>query len=615
MRSGFARFVVLAGVWISATGFTPPRLQRVGPDHAGAPAIDATAADEQLTCNAARGGRLRLDGDVRTTLPRCTSQVLNADVAEGCSLRLGFANLGQSGALQFRVAWKRGDQGFVDEPGYDVKPGKAWTDVSLTVHTPQPVKQVRFTVSGDAAEQGVFARPIVSCAGAPDAKAVKTPRNVLLVSLDTLRADHVGVNGQKPQLTPNLDRIARDGTTFLEAYSQYPNTHGSHAVLFTGLYASRTGMGGAFREALAPKQATIASELAQRGYVTVAFTEDAYVGSVYGFDRGFDTYHDGTVTHGEFQGYAAKTFGRAIDWLRHRPDQPFFMFLHTYEVHTPYAPSPEALKVASAGQPGYHGRLGPSFDGLQTTSFNFGQLKLGVDDMQHIERLYAAETWTLDQQIGVLFAALREMKLLDSTMVVFFSDHGEAFGEHGYMAHGEDLHHEALHVPLIFVAPGIVPAGGRIQSPVGLIDVPATIAELLELGPILPGTSTRSLAPQMRGQNTVFAPVWSELVKSATACGAPQGDGFASCRLDGTSVRDADYAYYRSATLRRQWLYDRKADPGELHDLSIEKPELVAKYRKLVDAFRRANAAKTLRTDARVDVETEARLRALGYVK
>lgn len=595
-----------------SSGFTRPQLQRVGPDHGGSAAIKVEDVDAKLTCNAARGGRLKLDGDVRSTLPRCASQVFAVQLVDGCRMDFGVANL-STAPQQFHVAFKRGERGFVDEPSFEVAPAQAWTDASMTVRTDQPLREVRFSVTGADAEHGVFTRPLVTC---PNGAAAKEPlRNVILVSLDTMRADYLGAYGKPHSVTPTIDRIAQEGTTFLNAFSQYPNTHGSHAVLFTGEYTSKTGMGGGFRSELGPKQVTLASELASRGYVTVAFTEDAYVGSAYGFDRGFDSFHDGIVTKEKLHGHSAVTFKRALDWLKRRSDQPFFMFLHTYEVHTPYAPSAAAQAAAHATRPDYHGKLEAYFDGKQTTAFNFGQLKLTADELRWVSWLYEAEAWTLDEQMGLLYATLRELNILDSTLIVLFSDHGEEFGEHGYMAHGESLHREALHVPLIFRAPGVVPDGLQIQSPVGLIDVASTIGDLLGVGPVLAGTASRSQAPRMRGEPPKRAAVWGELTKTATACGAPKGYGFGTCRFDGLVVRDKDFAFFQSAALQREWLYDRKADPLEQRDIALEKPEVVARYRRMMDEFRRTAGKRTQQNEAQVDVATESRLRALGYAK
>ncbi|HKP57064.1 MAG TPA: sulfatase [Polyangiales bacterium] len=596
-------------LFLLLSGFTSdPGLQRLGPDHAGSPALEPDKAD--ASCNLQRGGRLRLEGEVRTTLPRCPTQVISARVAAGCTLQVGLANLDPSEPLQFQIAIKRGAS-FVDEPAHQLDPGARWSDVQLALETQPTVQQIRFSVSGKNPQLGVFSRPTVSC------PAAKQGWNVLLISLDTLRADRLGVYGNPNELTPNLDRFAQQGATFLQAYAQYPNTYGSHAALFTGQYPTQIGMVGAKGHALGPRQATLASELAARGYVTVAFTEDAFVGSAFGFDRGFDRYSDGDPTLHKLQGYASTTFKRATDWLKQRPAAPFFMFLHTYQVHTPYAPSDEArehLRSLPGGD--YHGSVGDHFDGLGATAYNIRRSTLSPEDLQHISWLYDAEVWSLDQLVGQLFGTLRELELLDSTLIVVVADHGDEFGEHEYLAHGETLHHQVLHVPLIFRAPGLVPDGLLVNSVVGLLDVPATIGDLLGMSPFLPNTSGRSHAAWMRAEPPLPAqPVWSELTENSTICPEGQKNGFRTCPYDGVVARDRDYAYFNIGAKDQELLFDRRADVAETRDLAADRPEITARYRKLAQARLRGSTKRAPRTQAQVDMSTQSKLRALGYTR
>jgi arylsulfatase A-like enzyme len=287
-------------------------------------------------------------------------------------------------------------------------------------------------------------------------------------------------------------------------------------------------------------------------------------------------------------------------------------------VHTPYAPNADArAKLAPLRPADYRGSQPEVFQGLETTAFNFGQLALDETDLRYLSWLYDAEVWSLDQRVGELFSALAELGVLDSTLVVIFSDHGEEFGEHGSLAHGENLHQETMHVPLIFRAPGLVPVGVRVHTPAGLLDVPATIADLLGVGPILRNTPGRSHAAWMRLEPTPEpAPVYSELVRSATACGEMRDGGFGTCHEGGVALRDEDYTYVHSQAKRKEWLYDRRIDPTETVNLAETKPEIAAKYRRRVDAFRRSATKRGLPfADAQVDLATQSKLRALGYTK
>jgi arylsulfatase A-like enzyme len=603
--------------WVLLSGFvTQPALQRVGPTATKRAPEQVRQAEQLPSCASGLSGRLRLGGDTRSTLPHCAVQLASAQLQDHCTLHVALANTSpEPGAtLHFGIAYQRAGREFANETGLEVAPAQAWTDLSIPISTDRALRQIRFQISGKQPEHGAIAQPMLSCPAEP--APAKAPRNVLVISLDTLRADRLGAYGNTQQLTPHLDRIASQGTAFMQAYAQYPNTHGSHAALFTGQYATRLGMLGGSHARMRPDQATLASALAARGYVTVAFTEDGFVSSMYGFDHGFDRYDEGAANETTFEGYAASTFKRASEWLRQRPAAPFFMFLHTYEVHAPYAPNPAAMARVRAEQPDYRGPLGERFESLATTAYNFRTLNLSAADMRFVSALYDAEVWTLDQRIGELFDALGSMGLLDSTLIVILADHGEEFGEHGFMAHGETLQTQALHVPLIFYARGLVPEGLQVRAPAGLLDVPATLADLLGVGPILPGSAGIDRAAALRGKpQAAQLPVISELVGSATACGAPRDSGFTICEYDGVSLRDRDFAYIESRAKHSEWLFDRRADPDELHDLAAAQPAVTAKYRQLARQFRGSLKKHDATQLTAPDAAVEAQLRALGYVK
>jgi arylsulfatase A-like enzyme len=178
------------------------------------------------------------------------------------------------------------------------------------------------------------------------------------------------------------------------------------------------------------------------------------------------------------------------------------------------------------------------------------------------------------------------------------------------------LQTQALHVPLIFFARGLVPEGLQVRAPAGLLDVPATLADLLGIGPILPGSPGIDRAAALRGVPPgAQLPVISELVGSATACGAPRDSGFTICDYDGVSLRDRDFAYIESRAKHTEWLFDRRADPEELHDLAAAQPAVTAKYRQLARQFRGSVKTRDVTQQVAPDAAVEAQLRALGYVK
>ncbi len=559
------------------------------------------------------GGRLKtltVASESREILPRRSQQILKAERGRDCILHAGLTNQLPDASLEFVIGADRFGEPWIEEYSVIVQPGEEWTDISVPLRESRLLQRIKLTVKGDDPEKGIWSRPILVCA---QATAIERS-NVLLVSLDTLRADRLGVYGNEGGLTPNLDRIAQEGTVFVDAYAHYPNTLGSHATLFTGAYPSVHGLIGGTGVRLARDTPTLAKDLQRQGYITVAFTEDAYVGSGFGFDIGFDRYHDGWGTT-EFAGEAEATFERALEWLEERPQAPFLMFLHTYEVHTPYTPSEERLQALREIST-YDGQYESDFGSLQVLSYNFGDLDLSAADLAWIERLYNAETTELDERVGQLFESLAELGLEDSTLVVLFSDHGEEFNEHGHLGHGETLYEETLRVPLIWWAPTLVPAGRRVQGPIGLIDVAPTIGELIGEEAVLPQGSGTSRAAWILGERGALAsPVFSELEENSISC-KERGDSFQICPYGALSVRDAEYAYIHASVTGEEFLFDRTLDPDESSNIASERTQVIRRFRELADSHRRSVAAQEPKVEPfEVDPAVEEKLRALGYVE
>jgi arylsulfatase A-like enzyme len=284
----------------------------------------------------------------------------------------------------------------------------------------------------------------------------KTP-NVVLVSLDTLRADLVGVYGSRFPTTPNLDRFAEEAVLFEDVTAPYPSTTASHMSMLTGFYPGVHGV-------LAPgtqlsTQITLLSEIfAAHGYQTVGITEDAMVAAKSGFSRGFGYYRE----YKGFDplandGFVKEGVTSALEWLDAHRGERFFLFLHTYQVHDPYTPEKE-------------------FDLFSDASL------VGEEHKQERNlRAYAGEVLYTDAQIGRLLDGLYERGLSGETVVLITADHGEAFGEHGAQGHTWSMIDEVLRIPLLLRAPGQVPEGVRIASPVSLVDVPPTLLALTKI--------------------------------------------------------------------------------------------------------------------------------------
>jgi arylsulfatase A-like enzyme len=400
--------------------------------------------------------------------------------------------------------------------------------------------------------------------------------HVVLVSLDTLRARSVGSYGHDRDTTPNLDALARQGVLFEQAITPYPNTLPSHMSLMTGLYP-RTHQIRVRAARLGAEYPLLAERLRAGGYMTAAFTEDGLVLATAGFRRGFARYHEDKSEDVE-KGAAPETFRRALDWVRGHTDQPFFLFVHTYQVHAPHTP-PEPYRS-------YFGDAAP-----------VGLLEGG-------ERLsYEQEIRFLDDQLRVLLDGLDALVPPDRFLLVVTADHGEEFFEHGLPRHSQ-LYEEVLRVPLVMRWPGVIPAGLRIAAPVSLVDVVPTILELVGRPP-LPAAEGVSLVPLLHG------PPGRSLERPAV---------FAETRR--LNAPDRIFAG-RTATHKcilhahkEQWkCYDLVQDPEERHPLESQAFDSLAGLRASIERYRgRATDAPAPVNAGIPDPQTEQRLRALGYV-
>src|SRR5271165_1067263 len=265
--------------------------------------------------------------------------------------------------------------------------------------------------------------------------------NVILITLDTTRADRMGFLGSKLGLTPNLDAMARQGIVFTRAYSHVPLTTASHATILTGTYPQFNHVND-FGVPLSPNLPYLPALLGQHGYQTGAFVGslilDPLDGTAPGFDRGFDVYdagyhlrRRGADRYKTVERRGGEVVDHALAWLSHAPDKPFFLWVHLYDAHDPYDP-PSPYKERFAAQP---------YDG---------------------EIAYA------DACVGKLLDALRSHGLYDETFVAVMADHGESLGAHGENTHGIFLYDETIQVPLLIKLPHAIAAGTRIENRVEL---------------------------------------------------------------------------------------------------------------------------------------------------
>ncbi len=325
-------------------------------------------------------------------------------------------------------------------------------------------------------------------------------RGYILISIDTLRADHLGCYGHDRETSPFIDSLAERGVLFENAYAQLPGTLPSHMSIFTGLYPAEHGVyppNGVLSERIK----TLPEILSAHGFRTAGHTEGGYMHGSFGFARGFAEFSDQAY---EVECDVERTLGRATDFLeRLGEDERFFLFLHTYAVHDPYpdARSPEIyhFPIKTYSKPFWPGE--PPAGSVEPTGPLLVEVnRRGVmppeEVLDYYRAVYDAQIRYLDDLLRDFFARIDELNLSDEVTVVLTSDHGEAFAEHGRLLH-EQAYRETLHVPLIVVHPDFT-AGRRIPELVQSIDIAPTLLELAGAphpGPI----SGRSLLPLLRG--------------------------------------------------------------------------------------------------------------------
>jgi choline-sulfatase len=410
--------------------------------------------------------------------------------------------------------------------------------------------------------------PLVLGLSKDEAQEQRRP-NIILVTLDTTRADRMGFLGSTRGLTPNLDALARESIVFTRAYSQAPITTVSHATILTGTFPPAHRVND-FGSALPASVPYLPDLLRQQGYRTGAFVGslilDPRTGTAPGFDRGFDVYdagyrmrRPGEDRYRTLERRGDEVLTRALSWATGQGRQPFFLWVHFFDPHDPYDP-PADLKRRFASAP------------------------------------YDGEIAWIDQLIGRLVAELKAKALSEQSLLVVAADHGEALGEHGEQTHGLFLYDETLHVPLTVRLPGRQQAGKRVNARVRLADVTPTILEAADVG----------VPPSVQGESLVKASV----DRPAYAETEYPRRGFGWAPL--ASWRAERFLFVRAP---RPELYDQVADAASLRNLASTRARVAeAMDRELRDFFVRSSGAAATETKAAVDPEVAARLAALGYV-
>ena len=408
-------------------------------------------------------------------------------------------------------------------------------------------------------------------AASPPAKP--QPPNVILITLDTVRADRMGFLGSKRGLTPHLDALARQSVVFTHAYSQVPLTTASHATILTGTYPQFHQVND-FGVPLAEDLPYAPYIFRGNGYHTAAFVGslvlDPVARSAPGFERGFDTYdagfHRRRMGEDRYQAIerrGGEVVGHALAWLTAHQKGPFFIWVHLYDAHDPYDP-PEPYKSRYAAAP------------------------------------YDGEIAYVDAAVGKLLSWLRLRGLYEGAMIAVMADHGEALGEHGEITHGIFLYDETIHVPLLFKLPHERSAATRVDNRAELVDVLPTMLQAAGI----------SVPKEVQGESLL------SMLKATTSRDRPayaESDyphrtfGWSSLR----SLRTGKYLFIEAP---RKELYDQTADPKAEHNLSAASVAVTNTLASQVDAFRQKTSTAKEAPKVSTDPGLQERLNALGYV-
>lgn len=447
---------------------------------------------------------------------------------------------------------------------------------------------------------------IVGCAPRSPAR----PKNLVLITIDTLRSDKIGAYGNPSMRTPAIDRLAREGVVFAGARSAIPITLPSHTSILTGLYP-RSHLVLSHAYTLAAERRTITQALKEHGYATAAFVSSHVLDKKFGLDRGFDVYWQRWTLNADrlqemIQMGLEPTTEAAAEWIEGRTDAPFFLWAHYFQPHKPYAPRPPLDRLYDRD---YSGGVRASV--AELTRIWTHRVVLDAADARHLAALYEGEVTAADSEVGKLIATLERKGLLDDTIVVLTADHGEVLYEHDfYFGHDIMLYQQALSVPMIVRAKGLLSAGRLVSDPVRLIDLAPTFLEALgipadeavgatEGKSLIPLATRVANAPVAAPPDTLHAevfppkPNWKTEPRHALST-----ERWKLILEDGNPERK---------------LYRLESDPLERENLAASEPDTLAAFVEAWDTWVRSKRPSAAGFP-RIDPETEEALKSLGYI-
>lgn len=419
-------------------------------------------------------------------------------------------------------------------------------------------------------------------------QAVARP-DVLLISLDTLRADRLGTYGHTRPTSPFLDELARSGTLYERAFVATHGTTPSHTTMLSGLYQEAHGVGlermteGVVDAGIPDAVPLVQEQLRAAGYATIGITDGGNIGRRFGFSRGFERFDDKGGGLARTAPLLVSEFDRA---RRAHPGRPVFAFLHTYDVHSPYRPSPEARAALAIPQ---------SVANAQTRFLlrnSRHPAAMGATRLAEISALYDAEIRDVDRHLRGLFDALEADGFLDHALVLITSDHGEEFGEHGGLLHGAKLYDELMRVPLLAVGERI-PRGERKSRLISAVDLVPSILDHIGVA-----------RPASQVGRPFLGPAAAERVAAVLA---QYGRRLYAVRTERWKLIQDDAGRFE--------LYDLVTDPREESNVAEQYGAVRARLAGVIARFRESQAKVVGTAPAVVlDAEESEKLRSLGYL-
>ncbi len=505
----------------------------------------------------------------------------------------------------------------------------SWTDadVDLGDYGGQDVRLSFETASAKPGAVALWANPLLTT------REPKRRPNILIYMIDTLRADHSSLYGSTRDTTPFLKKLGAQGLVFDDCQVQSTWTKPSTASLLTSLYSFTHGIVQQY-DTIPPGAATLAEQFRAAGYVTAAVLANPFAGRITGLQRGFDYLDEWAAvqryrTDAEDRGTDSAAVNKlAFPWLDQHRDEPFFLYVHTTDPHAPYRP-PAGFeeKFANPAETAAYNRVYMSFNtksryGGGVVVTRAAVAKGGVNPDRFIKQAmdrYDGEIRHNDYSLEQLVDKLKQAGVLDDTLIVVVSDHGEEFWEHGWTAHGHSLYQELTHGVLVMWNPRLIAKPGRIAEPVQLIDVMPTVLDLagLKIPDVAQG---QSLAPFAKGQpfrrrGLVMTSRFAS--PEAKPGGVPENRTATFALLD----RNWKLIYRDHATeagVNRVELYDRRADRGDLKNLAAQnQPQtdrMLAEITRWIDRQKQIRSLLGKTGKVAPDSKTIEHLRSLGYL-